>query len=691
MKRNITILFAMMLSMIANLANAENPKRSELTIVDRVEVKLTATEARHENTSQQVTIDLTDALSKLSSEGLGMALHKFYIAQYDEKTEGKTDELTAEYYYRDGWWLTEVYDENTGSLTGECVADSITEPSMYIRGLVLDNKQLTLTVGQVARALNPENTYSALLYYINGDKAIEIAISLNTEYAKLLKLEELTKVGERNVDVSIYYNSSYKYRTFDLPIDSLYEAIFASQPQSGSVGNEEGLYWGERKQLALYGERAEGSLDDESTAFYGGFWFNTDGYTCNFGEDAAFFCEPENWDMKVFHVGIYPNRALIDTSVKAPLYIVGNDSYYQLNLTVAVGPQPTIFDCELVETLDYAMEIVPVNTGGTELVQEEYMKNAISLSDVIEKNFESGDLMFITLAYLPGQGYANMIAGSNIYNTPIIDQAENGYQMADLSFFAEQMGDESMRHVATPMSPNPPLTVAYGIGYRDSTLSFWQKDGVRQVGDYYTAEYYLYSLDDSKKVKINLNVIYVDHRSPIEIIGSSHIELPLRNTENNDYAATQYDLSEVLEALQCEDASQIVWMAYNQLYQLVVPADYDELYGFVFTTNGRLLGEGLNGGVFNVGYTDGEFHSLVMNPTDESDHTTAIVAVFNGKGYKFDVKLTKDPKNDTGIININPTLTQGKKATYNLNGQRVHDGQLTKGLYIINGKKVLVK
>lgn len=688
MKRNITILFAMMLSMIANVANAENPKRSELTIVDRVEVKLTATEARHENTSQQVTIDLTDALSKLSSEGLGMALHKFYIAQYDEKTEGKTDELTAEYYYRDGWWLTEVYDENTGALTGECVADSITEPSMYIRGLVLDNKQLTLTVGQVARALNPENTYSALLYYINGDKAIEIAISLNTEYAKLLKLEELTKVGERNVDVSIYYNSSYKYRTFDLPIDSLYEAIFASQPQSDSVGNEEGLYWGERKQLALYGERAEGSLDDESTAFYGGFWFNTDGYTCNFGEDAAFFCEPENWDMKVFHVGIYPNRALIDTSVKAPLYIVGNDSYYQLNLTVAVGPQPTIFDCELVETLDYAMEIVPVNTGGTELVQEEYMKNAISLSDVIEKNFESGDLMFITLAYLPGQGYANMIAGSNIYNTPIIDQAENGYQMADLSFFAEQMGDESMRHVATPMSPNPPLTVAYGIGYRDSTLSFWQKDGVRQVGDYYTAEYYLYSLDDSKKVKINLNVIYVDQRNPIyNIVGTADVELPQSNAEGNDYGTMTIDLTDMMNALDCTNINEIQWAAYNNMGQLLVTSDFDDIYGYNFDANGYLTTEATK--VFSVGFADGAFHSLLSNGAADTDYTTAIVAVYNGKGYKFNVKVTKDPKNDTGIKEnvIIEKLNNGN--IYDLFGHKL--SAPIKGINIINGKKVLVK
>ena len=114
MKQNITLIFAIMLSMVANVANAQNPKLSELTIVDKVEVTLTAPEARHENTSQHVSVDMTDALSKLGGVGLGMALHKFYIAQYDEGTEGKTDELTSSYNYRNGWWLTDIFDENIG-------------------------------------------------------------------------------------------------------------------------------------------------------------------------------------------------------------------------------------------------------------------------------------------------------------------------------------------------------------------------------------------------------------------------------------------------------------------------------------------------------------------------------------------------------------------------------------------------
>ena len=43
----------------------------------------------------------------------------------------------------------------------------------------------------------------------------------------------------------------------------------------------------------------------------------------------------------------------------------------------------------------------------------------------------------------------------------------------------------------------------------------------------------------------------------------------------------------------------------------------------------------------------------------------------------------------TGMRNLTPTLSEGEGAVYNLNGQRVNSA--TKGLYIINGKKVVIK
>ena len=693
------LVISLMIAMLAGVAYAQNPKRSELTIVAKVDVALTATEARHNNTSQRVSKDLTDALAKLGGGGLGMALHKFYIAEYDPQTEGKTDELTSTYNYREGWWLTEAYDENTGEVTGECVADTTIQSQMYVRNPELDEKQLYVTVGQVGGQLLPGKTYRTSLYYINGSKAIEICLSLNTTEAPTLQLSELEKAGEENASLSIYYNGSYKYRLLQLNADSIYQAIYAQMPLPDCVDYEEGLQWGEGESLVLYATGEDNTLTDDATANYGGYWLNTNGLACEWGAaGCAMFCEPDYYSgLSSLHVGIYPDRSLIDTSVKSTLYLVCGNFYYQLNLKVAITPQPTLAECVLAETLNYAMEIIPENNGTESLIQADYMVNAISLHDIVEQHFESADLVFATYTYIPGQGYGPMPSATNILNTPIANVAQYGYQMTDISFFAEMMGDESMLHLAVPMSPNPPLSIAYGICYNDSTLSFWQPDGVREVGDYYTAEYYLYSLDDKKKVKLNINVIYVSERNPVEIVKTTDITLPSWNAEKSDYAATQYDLSEVLDSLQCDDAGKIVWMAYNNLYQLTVPSDYDELAGFVFSSDGRLLPEDLNGAVFIVGYIDGEFHSFVMNPSDDSEHTTAIVATYNGKGYRFNITVTPTP--DTGIASL-PFPFKGGSQGYNLSGMHMNTNTLPlmegqgvglRGIYIIDGKKVLVR
>ena len=690
MKRNITLIIAIMLLVVANMANAQNPKLSELTIVDKVEVTLTAPEARHENTSQRVSIDMTDALSKLGGVGLGMALHKFYIAQYDEGTEGKTDELTSSYNYRNGWWLTDIFDENIGEITGECVADTTYPAVMYIHDVELDDKQLAMTVGQVGSATLSGNTYFALLYYINGSNAIEIAIKLTITEATLPKLSEMTKAGERDVNVSMYYNGSYKYRVVELNADSLYDAIHAQIPLPDCIGYEEGLKWGEDMQLVLYAESEKDILTDNATANYGGYWLNTDGFKCDWGATGcAVFCEPDyELDLSALHVGIYPDYSLIESIVKSTLYIVGDNFYYQLNLKVNILPQPTFAECKTVEVLDYAIEMVPINKGGEELLQEDYMRSTIDLTDYVSNIFESNDVTFCTPVYIPGEGYSDMPSATNISGTVISDSVGylNGYQMTDIRALAEE--DNSFVHVAAPFNPSIPiLTIAYGIGYKDGKLSFWQKDGVREVGDYYTAEFYLYSLDDKTKVKLNINVIYVNERNPVDIVGSTDIELASCNTETNDYAATKYDLSEVLETLECDDAGKIVWMAYNQLHQLLRPSNYDDLYGFVFTGDGYLLPEDEDGGMFSVGYTDGEFHSLVLNPSDNSDYTTSIVAVYNEKGYLFNIKVTPTP--DTSISEVSGEQLEMKDSIYNLAGQRISAPR--KGINIINGKKVLYK
>jgi len=57
------------------------------------------------------------------------------------------------------------------------------------------------------------------------------------------------------------------------------------------------------------------------------------------------------------------------------------------------------------------------------------------------------------------------------------------------------------------------------------------------------------------------------------------------------------------------------------------------------------------------------------------------------------IKLVFDDEDDvvTSVESVTPILFEGEGAVYNLNGQRIAGSSLKKGLYIVNGRKVLVR
>jgi len=57
------------------------------------------------------------------------------------------------------------------------------------------------------------------------------------------------------------------------------------------------------------------------------------------------------------------------------------------------------------------------------------------------------------------------------------------------------------------------------------------------------------------------------------------------------------------------------------------------------------------------------------------------------------IKLVFDDEDDvvTSVESVTSTLSEGEGAVYNLNGQRIAGSSLKKGLYIVNGRKVLVR
>jgi hypothetical protein len=54
----------------------------------------------------------------------------------------------------------------------------------------------------------------------------------------------------------------------------------------------------------------------------------------------------------------------------------------------------------------------------------------------------------------------------------------------------------------------------------------------------------------------------------------------------------------------------------------------------------------------------------------------------------FASNLNDDP---TGITNLTPALSQGEEVWYDLNGRKLVGKPTAKGMYIRNGKKIIIK
>jgi phage gp45-like len=118
----------------------------------------------------------------------------------------------------------------------------------------------------------------------------------------------------------------------------------------------------------------------------------------------------------------------------------------------------------------------------------------------------------------------------------------------------------------------------------------------------------------------------------------------------------------------------------------VTTADASDVSG-----NNLVAGDGTTAWDGTSGYT---YYYLASDLFHEATSGTlqsgkAYLKVANGGGARQLSIVFGDDEETTGIENLTPALSEGEGVVYNLRGQRV--AQPAKGLYIVNGKKVVIK
>ena len=108
------------------------------------------------------------------------------------------------------------------------------------------------------------------------------------------------------------------------------------------------------------------------------------------------------------------------------------------------------------------------------------------------------------------------------------------------------------------------------------------------------------------------------------------------------------------------------------------------MYGFYFNDKGEAVAT-MEEATFTVGFVDGSIRSWVIDDANVNNvYTTVIYVKYNNKYYAFNITVGNE---DSAVKGIEAGKKDGR--IYDIAGREVK--QPTKGLYIQDGKKILMK
>lgn len=154
--------------------------------------------------------------------------------------------------------------------------------------------------------------------------------------------DNFTKVGQTTIKLEQEPTNDYSAVTFELDVEGIAAAL--------------GCDLADIRLAALSEDKT--NFDVESTAGNGGFWFNAEGNVIGWGENAAFFVEPENADtLTVFRVGQFPEALVPFQKVSTDIYLLYEKKYYLVKVVLDIlEPEVTGIDA-LTKAGEVAIEL----------------------------------------------------------------------------------------------------------------------------------------------------------------------------------------------------------------------------------------------------------------------------------------------------------------------------------------------
>ena len=602
-----------------------------------------------------ITLTIDDLTGKLGIDGKVLANYigeLLYCTEFDTENVGKRDSVTNHSTAgAPGFWVTDI--RVNGEATGECSAAVYSQGcKFYMESFSYDpeSNALKFNLGQYPDNLDGGEAFFVNLYIVYGDKAYRIRVNFNVLVPEQGEtLADFKKVGEETISIEAAPASSYSdTKTIRPDLESIAAAL--------------GCEIADIQMAAMKDEIDFGN----STANNGGFWFNIDGFVCQWGDYAMFYIEPSaNQDWSTLNLGQYPTHMNVGDEATTNLYFIANGKYYQMTVNLKIV-EPKV--------LDGAFEMV---------AQRSYIVQQTPQTDYVWSSAEG------TIIDVPTEWIKENIGTTDWVVYGIAALNEDGTEKEGNAKYTKD-------HNCTPYPGFWCDTDGRSCGWNDNArfgisanapeggFALIQYPNRCQVGETYKTKLFFVNEDNCKMVAFNFTYNIVNEVVAYENVGSEDIILPVSLNE----AKAPIDLKAAADSLgvsidELLEGEYLCGMMESGLY-----------------TDGAISEDGL---AFNKdGFFDQVTPTVSFNIVKEGDNvivtawseeelgddfklSTQFCYQIDNKQYVFNVKFVSVAAY-TGINDVQRSTVNDQRF-YDLSGREVR--QPARGIYIHNGRKIV--
>jgi hypothetical protein len=628
----------------------------QLTIVGEQE-KVVEQFPRGDYSGDAVKVDIKEALTLLNitnkegmAENIGKILYTTWYNNGDVEQGGgmKKDSLTnTPTGEGHGFWYRPV-DNAQGEKDGEVAAAGWGDVDrFYLNNFTYNaaDDSLTTTLGQYPGSCKENETYFAYVYIVYGEKAYRIKYTLKLEEKEAGNgLADYTKVGEGAATVEQSPTDDYSTSQVKIDVETIAAALGCEVNALGVV-----------------------VLDDKdnfggSTANNGGWWLNEAGTVVAWGAGSVFFIEPPTAnDWSVVNVGQFPDALQIGDEVSGTLNFVNGTNYYPYTITLKIVEQ---------QTQEQTFESVATRT----FVLQSLLDNSYTPMDLVTIATEDIEAAIGTATpVFYGLAPDTLAAQTGeVYSKKWSCDPKPGFWLAKDGRVSKWGGESPV-----------------GICWVDnSILRFFQYPNANAVGDTFTTQLFLVNEETNKMMTLNVSVSFVESLEQKEMVGSENLVLPV-TVDGKDI---EIDLAKAATALEVTVDDLLNSNNYylrgmkNGVYG--DPQNTDN--GLAFAADGSYDGYG---SIYFTIEKDGDKVVIKIGSNDEVAADYSVDGQFcfevNNKQYVYYVKFVSEAKYEEMLSGINDVQrsTFSAQRYYDLQGREVKT--LKRGLYILNGKKIM--